>query len=395
MSLSIIDLTNLAFISLRGKPFRSSLTALGIFMGVVAVSAPLQVRNISQAVLAREMENREAPHAVIYPRPNRLTGQMPKLSMTDLDFLRSKISGLRSISTSVRGQGEKIYFQDKEVDSDSQGVSREFLETSGRSMLKGRFFSNSDFENYRPVVVIDEFTEQELFPAQDPIAQRIYFQNRPYFVIGVVEQRQRFFRQEPKGLILMPITTQSIITGRTEINTISLRPIENKDLESLGKQAEALLKERYPGTEFFASSNIMDIQYMERMLTIVSIILVVLGSIALAVGGVGITNITIASVLERTQEIGLRRALGARRSDVLLQFLLEAALISLLGGTIAIATVHGVTVVVSNVFNLPYKFSPTTAVTAIGSAIVVGVGAGFVPAHRASRLDPVKALRSQ
>ena len=134
---------------------------------------------------------------------------------------------------------------------------------------------------------------------------------------------------------------------------------------------------------------------MNRVSTVVSVVLVILGSIALAVGGVGITNITIASVLERTQEIGLRRALGATRSDILFQFLLEAALISLLGGTMALITVHGVTVIVSSVFNLPYEFSPSIAITAVGSALFVGLGAGFIPANRASLLDPVKALRSQ
>ena len=395
MSLSLTDLTRLAFISLRGKPFRSTLTALGIFMGVVAVSAPLQVRNISQAVLAREMDNREAPQAVIYPRFNPITNQRPTLKIADLDFLRSRLSGLRAISTSVQGQGGKIFFEDKEVESDTRGVSREFLETSGRIIVKGRFFNDSDFDNYRPVVVIDEFAAKELFGTQDPIGQRIYFQNRPYFVIGVVQQRRQFYSQEPRGLMLIPITTYTVITGRQEIDRILVRPVENKDLETLGKEAGEFLKQHYPGTEYYVSTNITDIQYMERMLTIVSVILVVLGSIALAVGGVGITNITIASVLERTREIGLRRALGATKSDVLYQFLLEAALISLLGGTIAVASVHGITVVVSKIFNLPYKFAPTTAVAAVGSALVVGVGAGFVPAYRASRLDPVKALRSE
>ena len=394
MSLSPLDLLNLAFISLRGKPLRSSLTALGVFMGVVAVSAPLQVRNISQAVLAREMENREAPHAIVYIGPNPITGQMPQLEMADLEFLRSRLSGLRSISAVVSGSIDKIFFQDKEVQSESRGVTIEFLETSGRAMIEGRFFSDSDFDRYRPVVVIDEFVKQKLFPAQDPIGQRIYFQNRPYFVIGVVQQRRQFFREEPRGLMLMPITTYSILIDRLNINPIFLRPIENKDLENLGKRAAEVLKRRYPGMEYYPGSNIADIKYYEGMLTIVSAILLVLGSIALAVGGVGITNITIASVLERTQEIGLRRALGATRSDVMYQFLLEAALISILGGTIAIVTVHGITVVVSNIFNLPYKFAPTTAVAGVGSALIVGVGAGFVPAHRASLLDPVKALRS-
>ena len=200
MGLSIIDLTHLAFISLRGKPFRSGLTALGIFMGVVAVITPLQVRNITSAILAKEMETREAPHAIIYPRPNRLTQQMPKLSMADLPFLRSRLSGLRAISTSIRGTSDKIFIQDREVESETQGVSQEFLETSGRTIIKGRFFSKSDFDNYRPVVIIDEFVEKQLFLDRNPISQRIYFKNRPYFIVGVVQQRQTFFRESPRGL---------------------------------------------------------------------------------------------------------------------------------------------------------------------------------------------------
>ncbi|MGF1490069.1 MAG: ABC transporter permease [Prochloraceae cyanobacterium] len=394
MSLSFLDLLNLAFISLRGKPLRSSLTALGIFMGVLAVSTPLQVRNISSTLLAKEMASREAPHAIIYPRPNPLTRQMPTLKMADLDFLRVRAKDLRAISTSIQGATEKIFFQDREIQSESRGVSLEFLQTSGRRIIKGRFFSNSDFNNYRPVVIIDEFVAKELFATIDPIGQRIFFQNRPYFIIGVVQQRQNFSRQEPRGLILMPITTKSILQGRLNINNISVRPLDNRELEAIGKQVKNLLIERYPGTDYYVGSNILDIQSRQRMLTIVSTILLVLGSIALAVGGVGITNITIASVLERTQEIGLRRALGATKSDVLYQFLLEAALISLFGGTIAIATVHGITVMVSSNFNLPYQFSLPSAVTALSSALVVGVGASFIPALRASRLDPVKALRS-
>ena len=395
MSLSLIDLTRLAFISLRAKPFRSSLTALGIFMGVIAVSVPLQVRNISSAVLTREMKKREAAHALIYPRSNQVTGIVAKFKMTDLEFLKAKLNGLRAISSSVQGRSDKIFFQDQELQTQTLGVTEEFLETTGREIIKGRFFTKSDFNNYRSVVVIDEFTEKELFKGEDPISQRIYFQNRLYFIIGVVQQRQQFFRQEPQELLIMPITTKTILTGRQEIDNILLRLNDDKNLETLGNEAVKLLKERYPGIEFLASSNIVDVQFMNRVSTVVSVVLVILGSIALAVGGVGITNITIASVLERTQEIGLRRALGATRSDILFQFLLEAALISLLGGTMALITVHGVTVIVSSVFNLPYEFSPSIAITAVGSALFVGLGAGFIPANRASLLDPVKALRSQ
>ena len=123
--------------------------------------------------------------------------------------------------------------------------------------------------------------------------------------------------------------------------------------------------------------------------------LLVVGAIALIVGGVGIANITIASVIERTPEIGLRRAVGATQLDILLQFILEAAILSLIGGTIAIITVHGATVVVAKQFKLPYKFENRTAILALSSAILVGVGAGFFPALRASQLDPVKALKGE
>ena len=252
MSLSLIDLTRLAFISLRAKPFRSSLTALGIFMGVIAVSVPLQVRNISSAVLTREMKKREAAHALIYPRSNQVTGIVAKFKMTDLEFLKAKLNGLRAISSSVQGRSDKIFFQDQELQTQTLGVTEEFLETTGREIIKGRFFTKSDFNNYRSVVVIDEFTEKELFKGEDPISQRIYFQNRLYFIIGVVQQRQQFFRQEPQGLLIMPITTKTILTGRQEIDNILLRPNDDKNLETLGNEAVKLLKERYPGIEFLA-----------------------------------------------------------------------------------------------------------------------------------------------
>jgi putative ABC transport system permease protein len=122
--------------------------------------------------------------------------------------------------------------------------------------------------------------------------------------------------------------------------------------------------------------------------------LTAVGIISLLIGGVGIANITIAAVMERTPEIGLRRAIGAKKQDILLQFILEAAILSLLGGIAAIISVHGLTMVVAETFNLPYEFESKTAALSLGSALLVGVGAGFLPAVRASRLDPVKALRN-
>jgi putative ABC transport system permease protein len=138
-----------------------------------------------------------------------------------------------------------------------------------------------------------------------------------------------------------------------------------------------------------------DILEQRQVLQLTSRALAAVGAIALLVGGVGIANIMIAAVTERTAEIGLRRAIGATQPEIMLQFMLEAGLLSLLGGAIAIGTVHGLTLIVSDVFELPYQFEASTAIFSLTSAMGVGVGASFLPALRASRLDPVKALRSE
>jgi putative ABC transport system permease protein len=395
MSISPLDLLNLVYVSLRGKLLRSALSALGVFMGVVAVSAPLQVNNIGRAIIAREMAQREVPQVKIYPTFNPVTRQFAELKLSDLEFLRARLVGLRAISTDIPAfSRDSIWFRDRETNADLKAVSQEFLETTGRVLIRGRFFSPVDFNKYRPVVVIDELLQQELFKGEDPIGQRIYSEGRPYFVVGVIEHKQ-FLEEQPKGLLLMPIALYSALKGRETIQTISLRPTNPQDLERLGNQAVQILEDRFQGLKFWQGSNISDIRFREQLLKRISGILLIVGSIALLVGGVGITNITIASVTERTSEIGLRRALGATQLDIMLQFIAEAAVLSLFGGTMAIATVHGITVVVANSFDLPYRFSETTAAVAIGSALVTGTGAAFFPARHGSKLDPVQALRSQ
>ncbi|GAB1539541.1 hypothetical protein NUACC21_22080 [Scytonema sp. NUACC21] len=174
-----------------------------------------------------------------------------------------------------------------------------------------------------------------------------------------------------------------------------MRPRKLEDLKNLEAQTKKLLEQRFPGQKFYVSNNVEDILEQQKTLESVSMALAAVGAISLLVGGVGIANITIATVAERTAEIGLKLAIGATKQDIMLQFISEAALLSLLGGTAALITVHGLTLVVANTFDLPYQFESTTATLSLGSALLVGVGAGFLPALRASQLSPVTALRSK
>ena len=394
MSLSIRSLIKLSCSSLLGNPVRSFLSGIGVFMGVFAVSATLQVGNISRAVIKQQLAERDAPQIRIFPIRNQMTKDSAQLSLEDIKILKQQLKGLQSISGINWMGNQEVIFQDNQANPSAMATTIAFLNTSGVKLVAGRSFTSSDFETYQPVIIIDQFLANKLFESINPLGQNIYLNLRPYTVIGIIDNKYDE-AEEPTGIVYIPMAIYSAITGKKNIRTMSLRPYKIEDLDALEKQAKKLLEQRFPGHKFIIFNTINDILEQQKTLDSVSKALLVVGAIALIVGGVGIANITIASVIERTPEIGLRRAVGATQLDIMLQFILEAAILSLIGGTIAIITVHGATILVAKQFKLPYQFNNKTAALALSSAILVGVGAGFFPALRASKLDPVKALRGE
>ena len=390
MSISPLDLMALTYNSMRGNPLRSILTILGVFMGVASFSATLHLGNIGEAVIERQLSKREAPQLSVW----YWTDDGRRLQLEDMEFLQQRMTGLQAISTHTRFDSGEVIFQDKQAELSIYAVSPDYLLTSGRKLLQGRFFYDDDFANYRPLAIIDEFLAEELFPRQNPVGQRLFAAGQPYIVIGVMETKLKSEDYQPKGEIVVPVSLYKMVKASREIRKLQLRPKNLEDIQSLERQAEKLLSQRYPGGQFWARNNIDDILEQQETLVFVSQGLLVLAIITLLVGGVGIANITLASVVERTQEIGLWRAIGATQTEVWLHFILEAILFSLIGGTIAIATVHGGTIMIANRFDLPYEFDTDTAALALGSSLFVGVGSVFFPALQASKLDPVKALRS-
>jgi putative ABC transport system permease protein len=394
MSLSILSLIKLSCSSLLGNPVRSFLSGIGVFMGVFAVSATLQVGNISRAVIKQQLAERDAPQVFVFGGFNSITEEYVQLSLEDLEVLQQQLKGLKSISGTSWMDSSQVVFQNQQADPSVMAKTIDFLNTSGRKLIAGRSFTANDFETYQPVIIIDKVLADKLFEQINPIGKTIYFNFRPYIVIGIIES-QESQQEEPKGEAYLPMAIYSAITGGGKFQSLQLRPYKIEELETLGEQTKKILETRFPGYKFNPRNTVRRILEQQKTLDSVSKALLVVGAIALIVGGVGIANITIASVIERTPEIGLRRAVGATQLDIMLQFILEAAILSLIGGTIAIITVHGATVVVAKQFKLPYKFENKTAALALSSAILVGVGAGFFPALRASQLDPVKALRGE
>lgn len=362
-------------------------------MGVAAVSATLQVGNISRATIAQQLAKRGAPHITVYPQWESGSPFVP-LRLEDMEFLQQRLVGVRAISAFNWAGSTPTVFQDREAMPPMSPVSQGFLLTSGKSLVSGRFFTPEDFASYRPVAVIDRLLADQLFQEQQPVGQTIYAGRRPYTVVGVVTTTLDA-NAPPEGTLLVPMSVYNSLTGSRNIGSIQLRPYKLEDVEQLSRRAEQLLQQRFPGQKFMLWNNVEDLLQQQKTLDMASRGLTVVGAIALLIGGVGIANIMIASVTERTAEIGLRRAVGATGREIMLQFILEAALLSLIGGTAGLGVVHGLTSVVADTFNLPYQYDGKIAALALGSALLVGVGAGLPPALRASKIDPVKALRSQ
>lgn len=395
MSLTPPDLIRFAYLSLKGNPVRSLLSTIGVFMGVFAISATLEARNISQAFLAQQLASREAPRATVFHKswdPN--ADPWFELKPEDVTLLRQRLSGWQAIAPSNRRRGGKtVLFEGEDAPTAIKPVSIDYLDISGRELRSGRFFSSSDFEKYRAVAVIDEWLETELFPENIAVGKSIYIDNNSYLIIGVVNSREEWFGARTSGLVMISMAFEIANTGSNAIDEILIRPQNINDLETIKDQAVAILTQE-KGQEFYAWTNVEDMDFFQNILRTVSIVLLVLGGIALTVGGVGIANITIASTIERTSEIGLRRAIGATQRDILVQFVLEAVVISCMGGMIAIATTQGIAFFVTQAFDLPHAVNLSTSAMALGAAVMVGVGSSLLPALQASRLDPVTALRA-
>ncbi len=393
MSLALRDLLTLTYRSLTGNGLRSSLTMLGIFMGVLAVNATLQVGAISRAVIAQRLAQRDAPQVTLLPRwvPGR--GSI-SLHNDDLDYLRQRLEGWQAISALQWAGTPLLIFQDQSATPTTMAVTNDFWETADKQLVVGRFFSAADTAEYRPVIILDQFLVDELFNGVDPIGQRVYVEQQPFTVVGVIATNIPE-GAPPTGEMFITMAFYHALEGRQTIGSIKIRPERLTEIAAVSEQAKSLLEQRFPDNEFWMFNNISDILQQQETLTATARGLAAVGAIALLVGGIGIANIMIASVTERTAEIGLRRAIGATQAEIMTQFMLEAILLSVVAGGSAIIIVHGLTSVVADRLNLPYRFDLQTAAIALSSAVLVGGGASFLPALRASRLDPVKALRAE
>lgn len=395
MALSPLDLALSTIRDLSGNWVRSGLTTLGIFMGVMAVNATLNIDRITATMLDQKLASRDHPFIApqVYSRDKPRVDYDPET----LAALERAVPGVLSISQFNWLPISQVQYLANTADVDSMSVSENYQRTTGRKILQGRFFNHADFDQYRPVAIIDTVLTDQLFEGANPIGEGIFADGTRLTVIGVSEAKSNWESENPTGSLWVPTTYGTILQGPYRSwGGIQIAFQNLNDYKTVKANVEKALTEMFPGYNTASWSNAEDLYQQEQQQRASTRILRVVGLLALVIGGVGIANITVAAIVERTREIGLRRAIGATDLEIMAQFITEAALLSLLGGGLGVVTVHGLTKAATNtIFEAPYSFNWQDAALSMGAAFTIGVGASFFPALRITQIDVVQALRGE
>jgi len=391
--------------SLGRNKVRTGLTMLGIIIGVASVVGMVSLGQGALAAVEERIAAMGLNVVTVTPGSKRQgghhagAGSVTTLIFEDVPAILRECPSVLVASPIVRS-GAQIVFQNKNHSTTVQGAAPEFLTIQDRKLRDGAIFDQDQVRSGAKVCVIGETVLKELFGSVNPIGEVLRIKKIPFLVVGILESKgQSSTGQDQDDLVVAPWTTvQRKLTGTTYLNSIVTSARNESLLDSARDEIKTVLRRRHrirPGDEEdFAVQTQTEVAAARQETTrFMMTLVVVVALVALLVGGIGVMNIMLVTVLERTREIGIRMALGARPTHVLLQFLGEATVLTSLGGTIGIALGMGFSFVIPHLVGWPTKL---TAAPMIGSFLFsagVGIFFGLYPALRASRLDPIEALR--
>jgi len=312
------------------------------------------------------------------------------LTYEDVKYLKRKLPDAR-ISPETRISAS-VKYGNSTISTSGIGTNIDAFFVSNYTLASGRRFTDQDIDGYRNVCILGATTKDSLFGNTDPTGQYIKINDIKYLVIGTLKSVGSMGMINLDDIIVMPITTLQARTGKNDVQVIYAKAMDDMPMDVLGARIKSLLVVRH-GSENFSINN--EQQYVDLATNItntLTLMLTAIGSIALIVGGIGIMNIMLASVAERTREIGIRKAVGAKNRDVLLQFLLEATLISGGGGIIGIIVGIILSLLIPQSF-MPTRITSTSIIVGFSVAVLIGIFFGVYPAKKAAQLNPVEALR--
>lgn len=410
-----MELVRFAVGAIAAHPMRSALTSLGVVIGVAAVIMMTSIGVGAQQRVEQALSSLGTNMLVVRPGAPRgggggfvrgAGGSGATLTVDDAEAMRT-LDGIAAVSPAING-GAQLVYEGANWSSRIEGVTPDYLVARDLEIASGQMFDDSAAQSGRKVAVLGQTVVTELFgEGVDPVGQRIRVGPIPFQVIGVLAPKGQSGFQDQDDIVVIPLdAARSRVIGRgpsargNSVNQVYVKAVDEDALFQLEQDVAELLRQRHriqPGEEDdFNVQNLTSVQEAAQSSTqTFTILLAAVAGVSLVVGGVGIMNIMLVSVTERTREIGLRMAIGARRSDVLTQFALESVALSLLGGLIGLALGVGGALLMSMLGDWPSVIPAWAAPLAIGFSSFVGVVFGAYPAWRAAQLDPIEALRRE
>lgn len=410
--MNLLDSIAIAVRALRTNLLRSVLTTLGIVIGVASVIILVAVGTGASSEVDKQIKALGTNMLVVFPGSMRVMGRASgagtdiPLSETDVAGIRDKIPGVVAVSGQIDDSGP-IVRGNANWTSSLNGVHAEYTMVRDWPVVAGREIEPSDVRTGAKVVVIGDTVAKEVFAGENPVGATIRIRNVPFEVIGVLAAKgQSVMGRDQDDIVLIPITTARLrVSGRSQVQNdrvgrIYVKVDEGADIDEVQEEIESLLRQRRRtranADDSFSVRNLAEtMKARSEVLTTLSYLLAATSVISLVVGGIGIMNIMLVSVTERTREIGLRMAVGARRRDIMLQFLVEAVSLCLLGGLIGIAAGVSASAIIAFAANWPVLVSPSVLGGALAAAAATGICFGLFPARRAAHLNPIDALRSE
>ncbi len=399
----------IALTALRTNLMRSILTTLGVMIGVLAVILAVAVGDGAKISVMESINSLGSNMAIVIPQPENNGGRRVvdrgRLTERDAVAIRRLVPGVSGIAPQLRSTVQMV-IQGRNATTTAFGITPDYARVANVEIETGRMIAEADVRSASRVIVVGPSVATKLFGSFDPLGQSIRVNRVPFTIVGVLASKGSSLGNDNDDLALVPISTArqrfatTTVQGPDDLHVMFVGFEDGIELSEAKKNMVRVLRARnnVPKGEISPFTINTTEEFMEQTGLVTSVfqgVLVAIASISLLVGGIGIMNIMLVSVTERTREIGLRMALGAKRSDIRNQFLVEAAVLCVIGGGIGLSLAAGLSIVLANALDFPVVVSLSTAIGAIVFSAVIGLAFGSYPAIRASRLSPIEALRSE
>ncbi|MGM9539999.1 ABC transporter permease [Anaerovibrio sp.] len=395
----------MAFTALYANKLRSLLTMLGIIIGVGAVIAMVSVGMGVRSNVQESIASLGSNMLIVSPGssnrggPRGAAGSMQTLKYDDAKAIQAKIKNIDFVSPSVSGSYQVVN-GNQNWNTSVQGVTPEYMDIKSLTVESGSFITNDNMNKRDRVAVIGTTVAENLFGSENPVGRNIRVNNQPFRVIGLLESKgQSSMGQDQDDVVIIPLTTaQERMLGITYVQSVSVQVSDAMYMDQVQNDIEVLLRQRHrivgdKEDDFHVRNLTSLMETMSQTTTMITLLLGSVAGISLIVGGIGIMNIMMVSVTERTREIGIRKALGATFNNIMMQFLIESVVIGVIGGIIGIAAGCGLSYAIAGVGGFTTVITLAPILISFSFSVGIGLLFGILPARKAAKLDPIEALR--